>query len=388
MNIPILGNITAEHFLREYWQKKPLLIRQAIPGFVSPIEGDELAGLALESEVESRMVLEHGEQPWELRHGPFTEQSFAELPESHWTLLVQAVDLFVPEVEHFLREFDFLPRWRFDDVMISYAAQGGGVGPHYDNYDVFLLQAEGRREWKIGQLCDADSQLLEHPDLRILAEFDTAETWVLEPGDMLYLPPRIAHWGTALDNCMTWSFGYRAPSTSDVLLGFTDFAASFLTPEQRYSDADLEPVSNPHEIRPSDLERARQLLLEQVNDPQLLLAWFGQYVTQPKYPEFMQGSDIEPQQLLDYLQAGGRLIRHPAASMAWSLVSADEQEAIVLFASGNSRIFSPPLVEFVQLICDSCLLYEDNLAPWLTSDEAVALLCELVKQGSLERIND
>lgn len=388
MNISILGNITAEQFLREYWQKKPLLIRQAIPDFVSPIDGDELAGLALESEVESRMVLEHGEQPWELRHGPFTEQSFAELPASHWTLLVQAVDQFVPEVEHFLREFNFLPSWRFDDVMISYAVEGGGVGPHYDNYDVFLLQAEGRREWKTGQLCDADSQLLEHPDLRILAEFDTAETWVLEPGDMLYLPPRIAHWGTALDNCMTWSFGYRAPSTSDVLLSFTDFAASFLPPEQRYCDADLEPVNSPHEIRPSDLERVRQLLLEQINDPQLLLAWFGQYVTQPKYPEFIQGSDISPDELRSKLEQGLLLVKNPCARLAWSLIDGNEEAGILLFSCASSRAFHAPLVGFIQLICDSECLHVDNLQDWLDNEEAALLLCELVKQGSLECMNE
>lgn len=386
MTIPILGNISAEEFLRDYWQKKPLLIRQAIPNFVSPIEGDDLAGLALESEVESRMVLEHGDSPWELRHGPFTEQSFAELPESHWTLLVQATDQFVPEVEQLVREFDFLPRWRFDDVMISYAVQGGGVGPHYDNYDVFLLQAEGRREWKIGQLCDADSKLAEHPDLRILAEFDTAETWILEPGDMLYLPPRIAHWGTALDNCMTWSFGYRAPSTSDVLISFTDYAASFLTPEQRYEDADLKPVNSPYEIRTTDLQRVRQLLSEQVNNDELLLSWFGQYMTQPKYPEFISGDDISTEQLLQHLQDGGILMHHPAARFAWSF--APNQQDIVLFASGSSRAFSAPLVEFIQLMCDISLLDQDNLSPWLSNEEALALLCELIKQGSLECINE
>lgn len=388
MNISVLGNISAEQFLREYWQKKPLLIRQAIPGFVSPIDGNELAGLSLESEVESRIVLEHGNEPWELRHGPFTEQSFAELPDSHWTLLVQATDQFVPEVEQFLREFDFLPRWRFDDVMISYAAANGGVGPHYDNYDVFLLQAEGRREWKTGQLCDADSKLVEHPDLRILAEFDTEHTWVLEPGDMLYLPPRVAHWGTALDNCMTWSFGYQAPSTSDALLSFTDYAASFLTPEQRYTDADLEPIASPHEIRSSDVQRMRQLLLDQINDEQLLLSWFGQYVTQAKYPEFICGTEINNQQLLEYLQDGGALARHPAARLAWSKTTIEQQAAIVLFASGNSKAFYPPLVEFIQLVCDSAHLDTDNLGNWLNEPEAVALLCELIKQGSLELINE
>ncbi len=158
--LQLLGGLTAREFLRDYWQKKPLLIRQAIPDFESPIDADELAGLALEEEVESRVII-----AWELRRGPFSEDSFSQLPEREWTLLVQAVDQFVPEVAELLEHFRFLPSWRIDDVMISFAAPGGSVGPHFDNYDVFLLQGKGKRHWKIGQMCDSDSALLEHADL-------------------------------------------------------------------------------------------------------------------------------------------------------------------------------------------------------------------------------
>src|SRR5690606_5374232 len=147
-------------------QRKPLLVRQAFTDFESPISPDELAGLSLEEEVESRLIIEHGERPWELRRGPFEESLFSQLPERDWTLLVQAVDQFVPEVAELLEPFPFLPSWRIDDLMISFAAPGGGVGPHYDNSDVFLLQAHGHRRWRIGQFCDSDSPLLEHPDLR------------------------------------------------------------------------------------------------------------------------------------------------------------------------------------------------------------------------------
>ena len=167
--LQLLGGLTAREFLRDYWQKKPLLVRQAMPGFESPISPDELAGLALEEEIESRLVIEHGERPWELRRGPFAEDAFSQLPERDWTLLVQAVDQFVPEVAELLEQFKFLPKWRIDDVMISFAAPGGGVGPHFDNYDVFLLQGFGKRRWQIGQMCNAGSPLLEHADLKILA---------------------------------------------------------------------------------------------------------------------------------------------------------------------------------------------------------------------------
>lgn len=226
--LEVLGGISAREFLRDYWQKKPLLIRQAIPGFQSPISPDELAGLSLEEEVESRLVIEHGAQPWELRRGPFTEETYQSLPERDWTLLVQAVDQFVPEVSELLEHFRFLPSWRIDDVMISYAAPGGGVGPHFDNYDVFLLQGYGKRRWRIGQMCDSQSPLMKHADLRILADFEGSDDWVLEPGDMLYLPPRLAHLGTAVDECMTYSVGFRAPSAAEVLTHFTDFLAQFL----------------------------------------------------------------------------------------------------------------------------------------------------------------
>lgn len=201
--LQLLGGLTAAEFLRDYWQRKPLLVRQAIPDFESPLSADELAGLSLEESVESRIVLEHGKTPWEMRRGPFQEEDYQHLPEQDWTLLVQAVDQFVPEVAQLLEQFRFLPSWRIDDVMISYAAPGGGVGPHFDNYDVFLLQGHGRRRWKVGQMCSSDSPLREHADLRILADFEQSDEWVLEPGDMLYLPPRLAHYGIAEDECMT-----------------------------------------------------------------------------------------------------------------------------------------------------------------------------------------
>ena len=168
--LQVLGGISARQFLRDYWQKKPLLIRQAIPEFQSPISPDELAGLSLEEEVESRLVIERGDRPWELRRGPFSEDTYQQLPEKDWTLLVQAADQLVPDVADLLEHFRFLPNWRIDDVMISYAAPGGSVGPHYDNYDVFLLQAHGQRRWRIGQMCDSESPMLAHGDLRILAE--------------------------------------------------------------------------------------------------------------------------------------------------------------------------------------------------------------------------
>ena len=377
--LQLLGGITAREFLRDYWQKKPLLIRQAIPDFESPIDADELAGLALEEEVESRLVIEHGERPWELRRGPFAEDAFSTLPEREWTLLVQAVDQFVPEVAELLEQFRFLPSWRIDDVMISFAAPGGSVGPHFDNYDVFLLQAQGKRNWKIGQMCSSESPLLQHADLRILAEFEESAEWVLEPGDMLYLPPRLAHFGIAEDDCMTYSVGFRAPSAAEVLTHFTDFLSQYLTDEERYTDADAQPVSDPHQIQSDALDRLKSLLAEHMSDERMLLTWFGQFMTEPRYPELVAGEELGEEDFISALQDGAILVRNPSARMAWSEVDDD----VLLFASGQSRYLPGKLRELLKLICAADALHAENLGPWLADEDGRDLLCELVKQGSL-----
>ncbi|WP_417778432.1 JmjC domain-containing protein [Stutzerimonas xanthomarina] len=378
--LQVLGGISAREFLRDYWQKKPLLVRQAIPGFESPVSPDELAGLSLEEEVESRLVIEHGDTPWELRRGPFSEDTYQSLPERDWTLLVQAVDQLVPEVAELIEHFRFLPNWRIDDIMVSFAAPGGGVGPHFDNYDVFLLQAHGQRRWRIGQMCDSESAMLKHADLRILADFQGTDEWVLEPGDMLYLPPRLAHFGTAEDACMTYSLGFRAPSAAEVLTHFTDFLAQFLPDEERYSDADLLPIDDPHQIQSDALDRLRAMLTEHMGDERLLLTWFGQFMTEPRYPERVQGPEIDEKAMLAALEDGAILVRNLSARMAWSEVDI----GLLLFASGQSRLLPAHLKELLKLICSADALHAENLAGWLSDEDGRNLILQLVKQGSLE----
>ncbi|MCO8169052.1 cupin domain-containing protein [Pseudomonas sp. 21LCFQ02] len=377
--LQLLGGISARVFLRDYWQKKPLLIRQAISDFQSPIEPDELAGLALEEEIESRLIIENGERPWELRRGPFAEDEFSKLPERDWTLLVQSVDQFVPEVAELLENFRFLPSWRIDDVMISFAAPGGSVGPHFDNYDVFLLQGHGKRNWKVGQLCNTESELIQHADLRILADFEGTDEWTLEPGDMLYLPPRLAHWGVAVDDCLTYSVGFRAPSAAEVLTHFTDFLSQFIPDEERYTDANLQPAADPHQIQHDALDRLKSLLAEHMGDERLLLTWFGQFMTEPRHPELVSGEELQEEDLLDSLEQGAIIIRNPSARLAWSNVDED----LLLFASGQSRLLPGKLRDLLKLICAADALHIENLGPWLADEDGRTLLCELVKQGSL-----
>lgn len=278
----VLGGLSAQSFLDEYWQKAPLLVRSALVVADDLISGDDLAGLATEEAVESRLVTA---TDWRLRHGPFYEDDFAALPEQDWTLLVQAVDHWVPEIAALFDYFRFIPSWRLDDIMLSYAVPGGGVGPHFDHYDVFLIQLSGQREWRIGQSCTDADDCRDDTELNILAQFDEQERWVLEPGDMLYVPPGVAHWGTAISEGITCSIGFRAPSRAQVWSEFAHFMAEQDSDFERYADADLHARTDPYRLTETDLDRVQRLLTHLSSDRQALTTWFGRYMTEPKYAE-------------------------------------------------------------------------------------------------------
>ena len=283
INIP--GDLEPAQFLQRYWQREPLLVRDALPDYISPLTADELAGLALEPDIESRIVVEKGAAgPWELRHGPFQEHDFRQLPESDWTLLVQGVDLWAPATKLILGHFDFLPPWRLDDIMASYAPTGGSVGPHFDQYDVFLLQIEGQRRWKIGDRCSADTPLIKGTDLRIIDDFQHTQEWVLGPGDMLYLPPRVGHWGIAETECLTFSVGFRSPTLADMVGDLATELAS-QDSERYYNDPRLTPDMASETIDPAFIAHAKKLLHELLDDDDLIADWFARFMTSPKYPE-------------------------------------------------------------------------------------------------------
>jgi 50S ribosomal protein L16 3-hydroxylase len=283
-NHSILGDLTADQFLAEYWQKKPLLIRNAIPNFEPPIDGDDLAGLSLEAEVESRLVI--GDD-WALEHGPFEESRFASLPEQNWSLLVQGVDLWVPEVADLLSSFDFLPSWRVDDIMVSYAEDGGNVGPHFDYYDVFLIQGEGQRHWQIGQLCSEADLHTDSTALKILKNLKVSDEWTLNPGDMLYLPPKIAHHGVAIGQCTTFSVGFRAPAATEMLDDLaTELLSRDITPNH-LQDPPLNAAMANEPISGAYIQQVKELLQQTLDDEQMLGEWFAQFMTEPKYPSLV-----------------------------------------------------------------------------------------------------
>jgi 50S ribosomal protein L16 3-hydroxylase len=291
--LQLLGGLTATEFLAEYWQKKPLLIKNAISDFQGLLSPEELAGLACEDDVQSRIV-EYIKGKWHASHGPFDDDDFARLPQKpsaqhNWTLLVQSVNHYLPEAAELLQQFDFIPHARLDDLMVSYAPDGGGVGPHFDSYDVFLLQGQGRRLWRISE--QTDLSLIEGAPLRILQNFDTAQEWLLEAGDMLYLPPHLAHWGIAVTegktDCMTYSIGFRAPKNQELASEFLGFMQDKLNQDQIilpgiYQDADLTLQNHAAEISGAMVNKVSLDLQKIKWSDELVAEFLGTYLSDPK----------------------------------------------------------------------------------------------------------
>ncbi|HJR73488.1 MAG TPA: cupin domain-containing protein [Luteimonas sp.] len=323
-------------FLRDYWQKKPLLIRNAFPGFVSPISPEDLAGLACEDGVLARIVAHEREHDrWLLRHGPFPEEMFPTLPQHDWTLLVQDVDKWDADIAALLPAFSFLPRWRIDDIMVSFAAPGGSVGAHVDQYDVFLLQAQGRRRWQIDDRPNPPVHFRKDAELKLLQRFTPNHDWVLEPGDMLYLPPGVPHHGVAEDACLTFSVGMRAPSAADLLGDFVDTLAADADEALRYRDPDLAPAKDPNEIDAEAMRRAIEALNAlRMNDTERLGDWFGRFITLYRSANLAAPSGETRSRIeIEWdLQQGATLLRHPWTRMAWRQAA----RGATLFASGQS----------------------------------------------------
>jgi len=378
----MLGGISATDFLRDYWQKKPLVIRQAFPGFQCPVSADELAGLACEEGVESRIVIENEDgHPWQLHNGPFSPDRFSTLPEQDWTLLVQGLDHWVPDIADLLDHFRFVPNWRLDDIMASYAPKGGSVGPHYDQYDVFLLQAQGHRRWTFGGHCDHTSPRVEGTPLRILSSWDGEETVTLAPGDMLYLPPGIGHHGVAKDDCITLSIGFRAPTIDDILTGFTDFLGSQSDASDHLSDPDLRIQDNPGTIAPEVIDRLESVIREKMSDRRQLSLWFGQYATAPKSMDIVAPSEepIAPEVFRDLVFEGAQLRWNEGSRFAYH----DIGEETALFVDGEQYLLKGDARPLAPLLCAGARIDMEALTP-LVDDEAICgLLGNLYNQGSV-----
>lgn len=367
-------------FLRDHWQKRPLLIRNPWASWQNPLEPDELAGLACEDGVESRLVLRTRDS-WKLEHGPFPEARFGKLGKKPWTLLVQAVDHHVPDVAALVEPFRFVPNWRIDDVMVSVAADGGGVGPHFDQYDVFLIQGLGRRRWRIGPRCDRATALLPHGDLRLLADFEATDEWILEPGDILYVPPGVAHDGVALgDDCMTYSIGFRAPSRGELIAGWSDHLVDGLDDDDRYDDPGLAWQSNPGEISADAIAALHAMVLEKMQDRDGFARWFGQYASTPKYPDidWRPEAPVARSELHARLADDTPLIRNPASRFSFIRQGED---MLVLFVDGESFDCRGDAALLAERLCAHDRIIVDPAL--IQSGPALELIASLFDQGSV-----
>ena len=346
-----LNGLTAQAFLNQYWQKKPLLIRNAFPEFhnskFNPLTPNELAGLALEKDIISRLLLgSHPKNQWKIEHGPFSKTRFAKLPKSNWSLLVSDIEKHLPNFLKFTDYFRFVPDWRIDDLMVSYAPKGGSVGKHTDEYDVFLLQTYGQRHWQIEEI-RSRSPYIADLDIKILENFEPTQDWVLNPGDMLYLPPGIAHYGVAKNDCMTWSFGFRAPSWQFLLQDFSDNITEEMTEEQRYSDPYHKLQNNPAEITSDNLKIIRQKfdnLLQ--TDDKGFANWLGSTMSRQTcdFPIQKQAT-LNTNSLSKQLHAGRVLVLNSYVRLYFVRAKLVNGPGYQVYINGNCSELYSPLIE-------------------------------------------
>ena len=367
-----LGGLTAQQFLKEYWQKKPLLIRNAFPGFTGVLTPDEIAGLACSDDMQSRLVTEKSGK-WKLLNGPFAEEDFAKLPKTKWSLLVQGINNAVPEASQLLHEFNFIPHARLDDIMVSYAPKNGGIGPHFDSYDVFLLQGDGHKRWQVST--QLDMALIPDAPLRILQNFQPEAEWIVGPGDLLYLPPRYAHYGVALDDCTTYSIGFRAPSTQELATQFLVFLEDRIHLEGIYQDPNLAVQKHPAEIGGKMIQQVENMLKQIRWDREDIIDFLGQYLSEPKSHIFFDAPTPPLTQ--------SRFTKHyDSHGIRLALQSQMLFQGHTLFLNGEAFIVSQASIECLANLADN-----RTLAPGEARDqETLALLYQWYASGYIDFI--
>ena len=379
----MLGGMSTKEFLRTHWQKKPLLVRGAFPGFRDPITPDELAGLSCEDGVESRIVREKGgKRPWEVTYGPQPEEVFARLPERGWTLLVQEVNRHVPETALLLERFAFVPNVRVDDVMVSFAEPGGSVGPHLDSYDVFLIQGQGRRRWMYGTKKARDARFRKGLELRILERFEPDADEVLEPGDMLYLPPGFAHHGVAVTPCLTYSIGFRAPNAGEMWTSFARAAARDIAAERLLEDPPLEPAKNPGAIPPALLARVRDVVRGLDTSDARIDRWFASFATQlsPDHEVPVPKRVPDAKTIVARLRRGDRVARSEEGR--WAFLPR-ARGGVLLYFAGIELDVDRSAADLARALCAARRFDGRALAKAATTRAGRDLLVRLFAAGGL-----
>lgn len=341
--------INWDEFLKHYWQKKPVIIRNGFAHFVDPITPDELAGLALETEIDSRIVT-NKDGKWDAKYGPF--ESYDHLGESNWSLLVQAVDHWHEEAATLVEPFRVLPHWQFEDLMISFATPGAGVGPHIDNYDVFITQGMGQRRWQVGDRNPNYHQFSAHAALLHVEPYEPIIDEVLNPGDILYLPIGYPHNGVSLTESLSYSVGFRTPSSQELLSGFADYVLDNVPKGIFYQDPDLQLTDQPYQIQRNEIERLKAQMMQLINNDDLFIDWFGKQTTHPMHE--LNIIPLDPpyslDQLVEEIESDAQLIRVPS---------------IRIFKIGDQGFVHGEKIElperYVDLLCQKSVLTVDDL---------------------------
>ena len=370
-----LNQMTQNEFLAEYWQKKPVVIKQGFKNFVDPILPDELAGLAMEEAVESRLVSKKGDE-WHAEFGPF--EKYEHLGESNWSLVVQALDNFSEEAAELIEPFRFLPHWRLDDLMASFATEGGSVGPHVDNYDVFICQGSGKRHWRVGDN-SKQTEVIAHEALLHVETFEAIIDVILEPGDIIYIPPGFPHEGIALEPSMSFSVGFRANSTVSLLSALADHLIDNELGKDLLEDADRQAIAHSGEITNSDYDSIKGQLLNLLENEQVFKSFVGKFLTNAKHE-----LDLMPSEEPFATDEVSELLTIHSIKRLGGLRAFYFEDTInegVSYINGEQKRFSSEITPVIKLLCDQSIVSCDELAPWYDNANFLSLMTELLDQG-------
>ncbi len=374
--LDVLGGITAEQFLSEYWQKKPLLVRNALPEIAELLVPDDVMELALDENTTARLIKQKDKDPnqWTVKNSPLIKGDFQKMPKL-WTLLVQAVDHYSFDLAELWKKFPFIPQWRRDDIMVSYAPKGGSVGQHFDFYDVFLVQGFGHRRWQLGQMCDENTEFVAGQPLKLLAEMDVHFDEVLAPGDLLYVPPSLSHFGVAEDECLTYSFGFRMPNVPDMMDRVCDKFSENQQLNNPLMDIIRDQVSRAGEVTENELSYLKDKILQQLQNSMVLDDAIMSLMSESKYPENIPEAEaIATGDLEEALDQGYLIQMEPASRLLYS----DQDGQVLFWANGEGLCISEPFIPFLQQVANGQAI-ELNLD--LADDEILEDLAMLLNES-------
>jgi 50S ribosomal protein L16 3-hydroxylase len=371
-SLAVLGGITAEQFLNEYWQKKPLLVRNAMPEIIGLLEPADVQELALEEHVTARLIRQKNKNPneWHVKSAPLTKGDFQKLP-NLWTLLVQAVDHYSFDIAELWKKFPFIPQWRRDDIMVSYAPKGGSVGKHFDFYDVFLVQGHGHRRWQLGQMCDESTQFIPDQPLKLLAEMDVHFDEVLAPGDLLYVPPGLSHYGVAEDDCLTFSFGFRMPNLSEMIDQVSDKFAENTSLKNPLADIARQQTAHLGEINSTEFAYLKTQLLDYLTQAPEFDAAIMAYMSEASYPNNIpEPEEVDANEVAEVIGADYQIILEPASRLLYR----KQGDSFEFWANGDTVCISAAFMPYLKQIADGESLLLDERFNEAEILEDIALL--------------